>query len=600
MEEKQRQQSIRRLESCNPTVFNLLKDAPDPRAARNYLIAYIEETHRLLSRESRRLQPLEWEIQMRCLHAFRNILSVRSERLAGFSTLKLLWRLARGELGALPENLGRGFFEEMTRLFLGIRGKSGVYDAETIPPFASKKGREAAILRSEQLDRIAERVQDRIRGFPTGLDPETLPIREANRKRILKTFQASENDWADPDWHLKHVIRDSRTLGSLIRITRQETEAIDKARKHHIPFGITPYYASLMDRETHRRRDHAVRAQVIPPTDYVRAMAGHRDDRDYSFDFMLEHDTSPIDLITRRYPMIVILKPYNTCSQICVYCQRNWEIEDCLEERALAPAAKIEAAMRWIQDHPAVREVLVTGGDPLVMSDQQVESVLARLAEIDHVERIRIGSRVPVVLPMRVTDALADMISAFHLPGRREVAVVTHFEHVYEITPDALRAVQQFRKRGMSVYNQAVYTVENSRRFELVALRHGLRMIGVDPYYSFNTKGKEETRDYRVPLARLQQEIREEARLMPGLVRTDEAVYNVPGLGKNYLRAEQHHSLLSILADGRRVYEFHPWEKNLSLAETFIDVDVSITDYLDILKSRGEDPEDYRSVWYYY
>jgi lysine 2,3-aminomutase len=177
---------------------------------------------------------------------------------------------------------------------------------------------------------------------------------------------------------------------------------------------------------------------------------------------------------------------------------------------------------------------------------------------------------------------------------------VTHFEHCYEVTPQAMEAVQKFRRRGMSVYNQAVFTVENSRRFELAALRRVLRLIGVDPYYTFNTKGKEETRNYRVPLARLQQEVKEEARLYPGLLRTDEPVYNVPRLGKNYLRAEQHHTLLTIMPDGSRVYEFHPWEKKLAMVDTYVDRDVPIYDYLQELRRRGEDPEDYRTIYYYF
>ena len=125
-------------------------------------------------------------------------------------------------------------------------------------------------------------------------------------------------------------------------------------------------------------------------------------------------------------------------------------------------------------------------------------------------------------------------------------------------------------------------------------------MIGVDPYYTFNTKGKKETKNYRAPLARLMQEVKEEARIIPGMVRTDEAVYNVPGLGKNYIRAQQHHSLITILPNGSRVYEFHPWEKKLELVDTFVDVDVPIYDFLMELERRGEDIEDYKSIWYYY
>ncbi len=163
-----------------------------------------------------------------------------------------------------------------------------------------------------------------------------------------------------------------------------------------------------------------------------------------------------------------------------------------------------------------------------------------------------------------------------------------------------MNAVQQFKKRGISIYNQVVFTVENSRWFELVTLRRILRLISVDNYYTFNTKGKEETRGYRVPLARIQQEVKEESHLSPGLMRTDKPVYNVPRLGKNYIRSQQHHSLLTIMPDRRSVYEFHPWEKNLSLVDTYIDTDVSIYDYLQEFERRGEDIKEYKTIWYYF
>ena len=108
-------------------------------------------------------------------------------------------------------------------------------------------------------------------------------------------------------------------------------------------------------------------------------------------------------------------------------------------------------------------------------------------------------------------------------------------------------------------------------------------------------------RDYRVPIARLLQEQKEEARLLPGLSRTDEAVFNVPGLGKNYLRARQSRNLLSLLPDGSRVYEFHPWEKNITRAiETYVGTDVSILEYLERLEAIGEDVKRYQTIWYYY
>jgi len=195
----------------------------------------------------------------------------------------------------------------------------------------------------------------------------------------------------------------------------------------------------------------------------------------------------------------------------------------------------------------------VTGGDPLTLSDGTLDRILSRVAAIPTVDSIRIGSRIPVTMPMRVTDALAGLIGSLREPGRREVCVVTHVEHVYEITPALVRAVERLRRCGVTMLNQHVFTSFVSRRFEASKLRMMLWRAGIAPYYLFAPKGKEETRPYRVPLARILQEQKEEARLLPGSRRTDEAVYNVPGLGKNHLRAYQHRDLLTILPDGARV-----------------------------------------------
>ena len=323
-------------------------------------------------------------------------------------------------------------------------------------------------------------------------------------------------------------------------------------------------------------------------------------DREISFDFMGEHDTSPINLITRRYPMIAIIKPFNTCAQICVYCQRNWEIETVFDSKAMAGRKELEEALSWFDKHKSIGDILITGGDPMVMNDRHIKYILEILAAKKHIYRIRIGTRTPVVLPMRFTDSFVELLAGFHRLPDLEISIVTHVEHSYEITPELMEAVQKIRCKGISVYNQQVYTIENSRRFETVKLRRDLKSVGIDPYYTFNMKGKEETRRYMVPIARILQERKEEARLLPGLDRTDEPVFNVPRLGKNHLRAGQDHRLVMIMADGARVYEFHPWEKNIAPVPPYNYVDVPIYDYLEELAARGENIRDYRTIWYYY
>jgi lysine 2,3-aminomutase len=481
-----------------------------------------------------------------------------------------------------------------------VEGKAERFALEDITVDAGLSGREAALERSENLDRIWEYVGKATARFPDGISAEAQERRNDRRKHILARMGGAADQWYDWRWQMGHIIRDHETLDGLVTLRENESESVRAAVKAGIPFGITPYYLSLMDDRPEEGRDAAVRAQVLPPADYVAGMAGHGEDRAKIFDFMREGDTSPIDLVTRRYPSIVILKPFNTCPQICVYCQRNWEIKEPMAPGSLAGDEQIEAACRWIGEHPAITEVLVTGGDPLAMSDESIRRILGRIARIPSVTMIRVGTRIPVTMPMRITDALADILGNLRRPGELDVCVVTHVEHPYEVTPEFVEAVNRLRLRGMSVYNQLVYTFFVSRRFEAARLRMLLRSCGVDPYYTFAPKGKKETHAYRVPLARLLQEQKEEARLLPGTRRTDEVVYNVPGLGKNYLRAIQHRDLISVLPDGARVYEFHPWEKNIADRNTYVGADVPILEYLKRLEGIGENPEDYESIWYYF
>ena len=545
------------------------------------------------------IPPLEWILTRDAVNVMKNILSLRSERLCGYSLLQYMDDLLHRPASKDLEEPNSAFFAELGNLLKGVMGKTGLYP-DKIPSFVKHEGTKAARLRSADLSRMAEASKNFLERYPSGLDNDVIRRRSYNKQRILKYFGATELEWGKWRWHVRHIIRTAETLKNLIKLNDQEYEAVRLAREYGVPFGITPYYLSLMDYESVRRRDKAVRAQVIPSLTYVQTFKDQKDCEETSMDFMLEQETSPIEGITRRYPEIVILKPILTCPQICVYCQRNWEIENVLSDDAVLSKEKLDNALEWIKDTPSIREVLITGGDPLLLSNYKIERLLSRISRIRHVERIRIGTRTLVTLPQRVTDTLVRAINRFHHPGKRELLIVTHFEHPYEITPSAMTAVQKFRRHGIDVYNQLVYTFYNSRKFEAALLRHKLRLIGVTPYYTFNTKGKDETDEYRVPIARLLQEQKEEARLMPGTVRTDRVVFNVPGLGKNYLDASQHHDVISILPDGRRVYEFHPWEKKLSLVDTYMYTDVSIYDYLKRLRAAGEDPAHYKSIWYYY
>lgn len=531
-----------------------------------------------------------------CTRAMRSILRAQSDRMAGFSVTRALHDIARGRD---RRDLQPGFFAEMIHILLGMEGRGPGTAPSDVTDGDLGSTREKAIIRSKELDRIWERVEEWMARYEHGLTPGAIQRRKKRREKICSTLGASESEWFDWRWQVRKIVKDTKTLKKLVKLAPSEQENIQAALDAKLPFGVTPYYLTLMDNDN-ENRDRAIRAQVFPPASYVAEMAANRGHRERAFDFMLERETSPIDLITRRYPAIAILKPFNACPQVCVYCQRNWEIEKVMAPHALASSEKIKEALEWVAEHPSIHELLITGGDPFALNSRIINGLLEKVSKIKSIEHIRIGTRTLVTLPMRMTDDLVQTLKSYIKPGKRDVSIVTHIEHPYEVTTDTAEAVWKLKAAGIPVYNQQVYTFYVSRRFESVLLRRILRKIGIEPYYVFNTKGKRETLDYIVPIARLLQEVNEEARLLPGLCRTDEPVYNVPGLGKNYLRARQHRDLVSILPNGSRVYEFHPWDKSLVGQENYIAYDVPIIDYLKRLETIGEDISQYETIWYFY
>jgi len=584
------------LKECE-RLLDVVRSAGTVAEAREKLFMQVSEDQLLTFQEGTDLSDPSLSIVRDCARAFRSMSKERSEVRAGFSLIEALHDIAHGR--ERPD-IGPGFYAELVHLVMGLEGRSRICTPDEHHEECDLTGREAALQRSDDLDRIWIGVESAMDRYSDGMSPDSISRRAARRAAVIQALGASSRDFDNWRWQRDNIADGSASLERIVPLRRFEKDSIAEARKGRLPFGVTPYYASLMDEDPRAGRDRALRAQVIPPADYVERMLENRGSRECAFDFMLERDTSPVNLVTRRYPAIMILKPFNTCPQICVYCQRNWEIENVMAPDALPRSEDLDRAIEFIREHPAMREILITGGDPLALEDDPLLEILGRIAGIPHVDLIRIGTRTPVTMPMRITEALAGELGKLRDPGRREVCLVTHVEHVYEITPELVQAVDRLKRRGISVFNQLVFTFFNSRRFESAKLRMLLRRAGIDPYYTFMAKGKEETDVYRVPLARLMQEQKEEARLLPGTRRTDEAVYNVPGLGKNYLRAFQHRDILSILPDGSRVYDFHPWEKGIALREAYTGKDIPVLNYLEQLEKIGENPYDYESIWHYF
>lgn len=528
----------------------------------------------------------------------KNVMSKRSYNLASYDTLTTLIQLIKKSNYAI---VNKTFVTEIIKMMSALYNLSSPHISVIDAQIFETKKENMSTERSDFLDEcFGKTIHAHFNKYPWGLEKELIETRKNNKRRILKILNGNEQDWKNWRWHINHIVKTANELKKYISISKDEEKAINTCTKYRVPFGMTPYYISLMNPYNPTNWDIGIRTQVIPPLNYSQKMAISPENRSLKFDFMREHDTSPVFLVTRRYPQIAIFKPFNTCPQICVYCQRNWEIKEVMATNSLAQDRLIQNAVNWYTNHPFINEVLITGGDPGIMPDKLIDKIFGLFYEIPHIKRIRLATRVPATLPMRINKKFIKTLKKFHRPPYKEIYIVTHIENPTEITPEVVNAVQTIKNAGLSIYNQQVMTPYNTQRFKTAKLRWDLKMIGVDPYYAFYPKGKDETENYRIPIARVAQELKEEARLLPGNIRTDEPVFNVPFLGKNHLRAYQDRELIAIKPNGQRMYLMHSWEKNITSSSPYIYEDVTIDSYLDNLEKLGEKRKNYESIWYYY
>jgi lysine 2,3-aminomutase len=248
--------------------------------------------------------------------------------------------------------------------------------------------------------------------------------------------------------------------------------------------GISPYYLSLIDRE----HPHCpVRMQAIPVQSEARVRPGEL------LDPLGEDKTRPVSAVVHKYPDRVLFLALDTCSVYCRHCTRRRITKG---GEAELSRTELQKGIEYIRAHPEVRDVLISGGDPFLLSDARLEELLAPLHEIPHVEMIRIGTRVPVCLPMRVTESLAKLLRRY-----APVYVVTHFNHPKEITPEARAACELLVDHGVPVENQAVLMRRvNSDARIIRELSHALLRIRVRPYYLHQMDVAQGLEHLRTPL----------------------------------------------------------------------------------------------------
>lgn len=294
-----------------------------------------------------------------------------------------------------------------------------------------------------------------------------------------------DSDWYNWKWQIANRIETVEELKKYLPLSEEEEEAISKALQK-LRMAITPYYLSLIDPND---PNDPIRKRAVPtihelyqaPEDLV--------------DPLYEDVDSPVPGLTHRYPDRVLMLVTDQCSMYCRHCTRR---RFAGETDAPMPMDKIEKQIEYIRNTPQIRDVLISGGDPLTLSDSRLEEIIKRLREIPHVEIIRIGSSVPVVLPMRITPELVNMLKKYH-----PIWLNTHFNHPHEITEDSKRACEMLADAGIPLGNQTVLLRGvNDCVHVMKRLVHELVKIRVRPYYIYQCDLSFGLSHFRTPVSK--------------------------------------------------------------------------------------------------
>lgn len=298
-------------------------------------------------------------------------------------------------------------------------------------------------------------------------------------KYILSYFNASLDDWNDWHWQLKNRIENSEQLVQFFHLTPKESNAIDIVGKKY-RWAVTPYYLSQI-REFNSQ--DPIYLQCIPQTEELSGI-GMKDP-------MNELNCNPVGTITRRYPDRAILNITNCCASFCRHCQRRRNIG---ENDLCVSTNVIDDSITYIKNHQEIRDVLITGGDPLTLEDTILENILSKLRTIPSVEIIRIGTRTLATLPQRITSQLVSMLKKYE-----PIFINTQFNHPYELTRESQEASMLLANNGILLGNQMVYLRNvNNDAYILQLLNQMLLINKIRPYYIFHPKNVVGTQHFSI------------------------------------------------------------------------------------------------------
>ena len=583
----------------------------------------------------------------------------------------MIWLAAKFAVGGAKPY----FFEDMIYLFRQLRGKL----ERRIPS--------------------NDRVQGWMERWPSGLDPRIVQLRNENKGRILNViidriekgeissrsykfepgmsreekFSTALKWWDESHFHLAFAIRSPDLLNEMLGFSLDpDTMKILKcAETAGIPFFINPYYLSLL----HVRvpyfaigADLAIRDYVIYSKQLVDEFGGivawEKEDKvepgkPNAAGWLLPTHNN----VHRRYPEVAILIPDTVgraCGGLCQSCQRMYDFQsghlnfdlDKLQPKETWPE-KLKRLMDYFENDSQLRDILITGGDALMSSDKSLQEVLEAIYQMAvrkieanksrkngekyaELVRDRLGTRLPVYIPQRITDDLVKILAEFKARaskiGVKQFLVQTHFESSMEVTPEAHQGINKLISAGWTLTNQHVLTTASSRRGHTAKLRQVLNQVGVLGYYTFTVKGYMENQHNFATNARAVQEQMEEkiAGALPEkfyakirqfpleaenmvenieelldaadipFMATDRNILNLPGVGKSLT-----FRVIGITRYGRRILEFdHDTTRSHSpiinkMGKVVIIESKPVSEYLQNLREMGEDISEYESIWGY-
>ena len=636
-------------------------DSPDEASFRQKIDAYLSDAS--WNAEGVRVVRRLLEYDGRVIHELSVGEDVKVE------TLALLWRFLSGRIG--EDEISPDFALELYHQFSRLHdGPSGVPEKEDVLRW--------------------------MRRWPDGLNEQVRAIREANKERIMALLvrkiehrpassgryvfpegcsQAEKLGWVSRWWgearfHLSMAVKSATELNRMLdgTLSGETLRIYQQAQEKGIPVFVTPYYLSLLNPTGKGYDDAAIRSYVIYSSRLVETFGGIRA---WEREDIVEEGKPNVagwllpggHNIHRRYPEVAILIPDTmgrACGGLCASCQRMYDFQSRrlnFELEKLKPKENWNTRLRKLMDYfehdTQIRDILITGGDALMSRNATLRNILdavckmavrkrqANLSRPDgekyaELQRVRLGTRLPVYLPMRVDDELLDILRDFRQKaveaGITQLFVQTHFQSPLEVTPESREAIRRILSTGWAVTNQLVYNVAASRRGHTAKLRKVLNSLGVICYYTFTVKGFEENYEVFAPNARSLQESAEEkawGRLAPEaehdflesldgapnkavavrqfcaahdvpFLATDRSVLNLPGIGKSMSFA-----LVGVDAKGRRILRFdHDRTRRHSpiidrVHEVYIRENKPVYRYLLQLQDMGEDMGEYETLWAY-